>query len=106
MDKNEIWKLIEESEKLFDHRKRMRFVYTVLFYTSVFMLLFYWQDQFVHASIMDILSSLILCIILSAISVLFNTIVFDQLLRKSNEEDEALENLRKRLEEKEQENNH
>ena len=104
MDANELRKLIRKGERKFERRKLKRFVLTVLFYTAVLLVFCYWQGQ-LEGDIRHILSLLILCVIVAITSVIFNSVVFEQLLRLNKEEEQALEYLRKRLKEKEQENN-
>jgi hypothetical protein len=69
------------------------------------MVICYWQDQ-LKGDIWNILSIILLCLIFAIASMLVNSIIFEQLFRLSKEEDAALEYLRKRIREKEQENNH
>jgi Mn2+/Fe2+ NRAMP family transporter len=105
MTRNELLLHIHNCEKLNERRKLKRFIYTVLFYAAVYMVICYWQGQ-LGRNIWDILSAVVLCLILAIPTVLANTIIFDQLIRKSQEEDAALEYLRKRLREKEQEDDY
>ena len=101
MDKNELRLHLQKCEKLHERRKLKRFIYTVLFYSVVLFVIFYWQDQLAGASVWDVLAAVVVCIIISIPCVLFNTIIFEQLIRLNKEEEQALEYLRKRLREKE-----
>jgi hypothetical protein len=103
MDKNELRYHLQKCEKLNQRRKLKRFCYTVLFYAAVFFGICYLQGRLEGATLFDLIGEFAVCVILSVISTLFNLIVFEQLIRKSKEEDEALEFLRKRLREKEKE---
>jgi len=102
MDKNELRLHLQKCEKLHERRKLKRFIYTVLFYSVVLFVIFYWQDQLAGASGWDVLAAVVVCIIISIPCVLFNTIIFEQLIRLNKEEEQALEYLRKRLREKEE----
>ena len=104
MNKTEIMQQIKKSEKEFDRRKTKRNIYTLLFYTAVSLLIFYWQDQFGH-NFLDILGDVLVCIIISFIAFLINTVIFHQLITTSQAEEKALESLRKQLEEKEDKHN-
>ena len=101
MDKVELIQQIKKSEKEFDRRKTKRAIYTVLFYTAVLLQIFYWQDQFGH-NILDILGDIIVCLVLSFVAFLINTVIFHHLITTSQAEENALEFLRKQLEEKEE----
>ena len=100
MNKAELIQKINKSEKEFDRQKTKRAIYTVLFYTAVLLQILYWQDQFGH-TILDILGSVLVCMVLSFIAFLINTVIFHHLFTKSQAEEKALEYLRKQLEEKE-----
>lgn len=104
MNKTEIYQQIRKTEKEFERRKIKRAIYTVLFYTAALLQVFYWQDQFGH-NFLDILSDVLVCIIISFIAFLINTVIFYQLITTSQAEEKALESLRKQLEEKEEKPN-
>ena len=103
MTRNELLMLISNCEKQHERRKLKRFTYTVLFYAAVFFGTFYWQDQLEGANIWEVLGVVVACLIVSVVTCLFNALVFGQLEKVSKDEREALDFLRKRLKEKEQE---
>ena len=100
MDRSQLWNLYQKAEKDLERRKLKRFAYTVLFYTVVLLVIFYWQDQ-LCGSILEILGKAFLCIIFAVVIVLINAVIFDQLFRLNGEDKAALENLKKSLENKE-----
>jgi RsiW-degrading membrane proteinase PrsW (M82 family) len=102
MDKNELRLHLQKCEKLHERRKLKRFCFTVLFYSAVLMVICYLQDRFVDASLWDILGEAVVCILLSIPAVMFNSVIFHQLTKLNQDEEAALEYLRKRLREKEE----
>ena len=106
MDRNELLWHLQKCEKLHERNKLKRFIYTVLAYAAGLMLVFYWQEQFSGVDIWEALATIVFCIILSFVICLINALVFGQLFKKSQSEEAALEYLRKRIRDKEQEDNH
>ena len=106
MDRNELLQHLLKCEKLHERRKLKRFVYTVLFYTAVLFGICYLQNRLAGATVLDILGEILLCVIISCVCVLINSVIFHQLFKMNQEEEAALEYLKKRLKEKEQEDNH
>ena len=100
MDKNELWRLIRESEKKFERRKLKRFILTILFYAAVFCAYQYIRSGL---SLSELVEEFVVCLIIAVPFVLFSTVIFDQLSSVSKAEENTLEYLRKRLKEKEQE---
>lgn len=103
MDKNELWRMIQESEKKFERRKLKRFILTVLFYAAVFFAIEYFRSGL---SLFELVGEFIACVVIAVPFVLFSAIIFDQLSSVSKAEENTLEYLRKRLREKEQEENY
>ena len=103
MDRNELWQHLLKCEKLHERRKLKRFVYTVLFYTAVLFGICYLQNRLAGATVWDILGEILLCVILSCVSVLINSIIFHQLFKMEQDEKATIDYLKKRLREKEQE---
>ena len=106
MDRNELWQHLLKCEQLNERRKRKRFVYTVLFYTAVLFGICYLQNRLAGATVWDVLGEILLCVILSCVSVLINSIIFHQLFKMEQDEQAAIDYLKKRLREKEKEDNH
>ena len=105
MNSNELREMQRKLERKFEQRKLKRFAYTVLFYAAVFFGIFYWQDQLVGETIWDVLGVIMVCVILSIISVVINSIIFYQLFRIDQGEKETLDFLKRRVEVKEKTNN-
>jgi cell division protein FtsB len=105
MDKERLLYCLQKCEKQQQKRKRKRCFYTVSFYTVVLLLILYWLGQ-IGDSIGDIFVSALFCFIGSFVSYFINLEIFGRILQQEKDEDTALEYLRKRLREKEQENNH
>ena len=105
MDKKELQQHLQKCEKLHERRKLKRFVCTVLFYTAVLFGICYLQNRLAGATVWDILGEILLCAIISCVCVLINSVIFHQLFKTNQEEEAALEYLKKRLKEKEQEDN-
>lgn len=106
MDRNELLLHINRCEELHERRKQKRFIYTVLFYAAVYMVIFYWQEQFSISSISETLAALVVSVIVSVVTCFFNALVFGQLDKVSRDEQAAIDYLKKRLKEKEQEDNY
>lgn len=106
MDKNELIRHIQKCEQLHERRKLKRFIYTVLCYTAVLLGICYLQNRLAGATVWDILGEILLCVIISCVFVLINSVIFHQLFKMNQEEEAALEYLKKRLKEKEQEDNY
>ena len=103
MNANELWHHLKKCEQLHERRKLKRFAYTVLFYTAVLFGICYMQNRLAGATVWDILGEILVCVIISCVSVLFNSVIFYQLFKKDQDEKTAIEYLRNRLKEKEQE---
>ena len=103
MDRNELWKHLKKCEKLHERRKLKRFCYTVLFYTAVLLGICYLQNRLAGATLRDVIGEILLCVIISCVSVLINSVIFHQLFKMSQDEKAAIDYLKKRLKEKEQE---
>jgi branched-subunit amino acid permease len=106
MDKNELIRHIQKYEQLHERRKLKRFGYTVLFYTAVLFGICYLQNRLAGATVWDILGEILLCVILSCVCVLVNSIIFHQLFKMEQDEQAAIDYLKKRLREKEKEETH
>lgn len=100
MDKNELWRLIQKTEKRNERRKLKRFSFTVLFYAVAFLTFECIRSDL---SLLDIVGAFVAYLVLAIPFVLFNFVIFSQLIKASQQEDHALEFLRKMLEEKERE---
>lgn len=103
MDKNELRKYIHDFEKKSERRKLKWSIVVILIYAAVYIWLFYAQGQLDNGNIWHILGVVAVCIIFGGITLLFNGVIWSILWKKSQDEKEALEYLRKRLKEKEQE---
>jgi prolipoprotein diacylglyceryltransferase len=98
MDRNELIKLINKSEKQFERRKFKRFALTVLFYAVVFTAVEYVRSDLY---LVELVSTFGICLILTIPFVLLSTVIFEQLIRLSKDENDTLEWLRNRLKDKE-----
>ena len=105
MDRNELLRHIQQCEKLLQRNKRKRCFRTVLFYTVVLLMILLWLGL-LGDDIVDWLVRAVFCFIFSFFSFFINLEIFNRLLTQDKEEAVALEYLKKRLREKEQEDNH
>lgn len=105
MDKKELLLHINRCEELHERRKLKRSAYIVLFYTAVLLGICYLQGRFDKKNIWHIAVEVVVCIIISCVSVLFNSIIYHQLFKLNQDEEATIEYLRKRLREKEQGDN-
>lgn len=105
MDKNELWKHIQKCEKLFERRKFKRMILAILLYSAVYLVVFYYQGQLSIESVLQVLGEILACVFLGGITFYFNLLLWNYICRKSQDEEEVLEYLRKRLREKEKEEN-
>ena len=103
MDKNELYRLIQQKEKEYGYAKLKRFAYTVLFYTIIFIVLCYWRGDFESVTFLsldwflEIVGAFLSGAFLSVFFVLFNSIIFHQLYEQSASENKHIENLKKQL---------
>ena len=104
MDKNELRYHLQKCEKLNQRNKRKRCCRTVLFYTVVMLIMLYWLGE-LGDNLAEMLVSAIFCFILSFPTYFINLEIFSRELEQDKHEEEALEFLRKRLREKEKEDN-
>ena len=101
MKRNELYRLIQQTEREFERRKGKRAIYTILAYTAVMLLIFYWQGELEPFNLWNLAGAAIGCMFLSGIAFLANAIIFDQLFRINEEEKNHLEYLKKKLEDME-----
>lgn len=106
MNANELRELIRKSEDKFGRRKFRRMIFAILVYSVAYFVVFYMRDEIAFDSIKIFLLEIAGCIVIGFISFLFNALLWIYLCTKSDDENKALEYLKKRLREKEQENNH
>ena len=105
MDKNELWRLIQKTEKLFERRKIKRMVLAILFYVAVCFLVICTLDKSSIKNFSDIIDVLAASIFIGVISFFFNLLVWSYLCQKSQDEKDALEYLNGLLRAKEREEN-
>ena len=103
MNANELRELIRKSETEFDRRKFRRMIFAILVYSVAYFAVFYMRDEIAFDSIMTFLLEIVGCIFIGFISFLFNALLWIYLCKKSEDENNSLEYLKKRLREKEQE---
>ena len=102
MKRNELYRLIQQTERDFERRKSTRAVYTIIFYTAVLLLIFYAQDQLHLSNFIGLIGDVIACAFLSGIAYLVNGVIFYQLVTKSESEKIYLESLKKKLDDMEE----
>lgn len=105
MDAKELRELIRKSENKFDRKKFMRMLFAILVYSVAYFVVFYLRDDIAFDSFVIFLLEIAGCIFIGFISFLFNALLWIYLCKKSEDENNSLEYLRKRLKEKEQEDN-
>lgn len=103
MDKNELRLFIQKKEKEFERRKFKRMTLVILLYAAVNFGIIYLQGQLDTETIWHIIGEFVSCIFLGGITWYFNLLVWGYVCKKSQDENQALETLRKILKDKEQE---
>lgn len=103
MDKNELWRLIQKTEKLFERRKAKRMVLTILLYVAVCFWAICVLDNSNIKNFSDIIDVLVASIFIGGIAFFFNLLVWSYLCQKSQDEKDALEYLNSMLKAKERE---
>ena len=99
MDKNELWRQIQKTEKLFEQRKMKRMILTTLLYAAAYFVIICVQDQLRAENFLDIIGAVISCIFLGGITFYLNLLLWSQLWQKSQDEKGTLEFLNRMLEE-------
>ena len=97
MDKYEIYRLIKNSEELCRRRRQKRYIYTILFYTAVNLLVLLWQGQ-IGRNIGDMLGEVLVAVIISVITFVANSIIWYQLFKLDQEDNEKHEMIKSKLE--------
>ncbi len=105
MNANELRELIQKSEAKFERRKFRRMIFTVLLYAAACFGIIYLQGQLQVENIWHLLGEVVSCLFLGAIVYCFNLLIWSHIFKKSQDENATLEYLRKRLKEKDQEDN-
>lgn len=103
MNSHELRELFRKTERLTKRRRTKRFIYTALFYSAVLFATFHLIDRIRWSDFWDIIGVALVCMILSIPCVLFNSLIFGQLFRASQNEEKAIEFLKKQIEKKERE---
>ena len=101
MDKNQLWRQIQKAEDLFQRRKMKRMILTILLYSVVHFVIICLQGQLHAENFLDIIGAIMACIFLGGITFYLNLLLWSQLWQKSQDEKDALEFLKKMLEEEE-----
>ena len=91
MDKVELWRLIQELEKKHRRNRIKRFLCVVLLYAAILMVLCFWREQFYGMPIIEIICVFLACVLLGAIFVALNSIVFFQLFALNDHDKKTLE---------------
>ena len=97
MDRNEVWKMLQEREKQHERNQLMRFAKMVLFYAAVFCGIRYLQGGFANFYWLHVLGEILACIVVAGVFVLFSSIIFWQVFEANEGEKRALERLRLEL---------
>ena len=97
MERNELWRLIQQREKEHERNKQVRFAKTVLLYAAVFCGIRYLQGGFTNYYWQHVVGEVLACIFVAVVFVLFSSIIFGQLFEASESEKRALERLRLEL---------
>lgn len=106
MDAKELRELIRKSEAEFERRKFRRMILVILLYTAISCLVLFSKEPIWEESFLTIVKSIAGCVLIGFFLFYFNLLIWGYVFRKSEDENNTLEYLRKRLREKEQENNH
>lgn len=102
MDANELRMLIQQKEHEFERRKIKRMILVVLIYAAAHFGIIYLQGQLHAENIWHIIGEIASCIFLGGITWYFNLLIWSRVFKKSQDENNALETLRKILKDKEQ----
>jgi hypothetical protein len=99
MDKNELRLLIQQKDEEFERNKVRRTICVIIFYATVFFGIFWWRGEFNGLSVWQILFAVPICFFGAMFYVWANSLIFVPWFRKSEDENKALERLKKQLEE-------
>lgn len=104
MDRNQLWRLIQQKEKEFERAKMKRFIITVLVYAAIICALCFWREFkgfniFSIDGIRTLAETYLPSVLIAIPFVLFSVIIFNQLQTCETRENAILEDLRKQLKE-------
>lgn len=97
MDKNELRKHYYELQKRFESNKQKRAIKTILAFAVAFFAVLYMVEK--PTGILEILATIIMSVIWSAVHFFINAFIFGQLCDVSNGENRILEGIKKKLDE-------
>lgn len=97
MDKNELRLYIAKTEKMFDKRRNKRAIYTILGYAVFFLLVAYCSNGFSLLDLWGTIRAVVSCVVLSAIHVFINAAVLGHLFIENEAEKRVIEDLKKQL---------
>ena len=94
MDKNELWKLYYQKDKEFEAAKTKRSILTILGFAVFYFVVLYFIEK---PTGLDILGNVIFALIIAGIHFFVNAIVFGHLTNKGRAESEALNAIKKQI---------
>lgn len=97
MNRNELWRLIQQKEKEYNRAKAKRYILTVMLYAFVFLAVEFLQGQLAGMDIAAIGDTFIGCVVISAIFVILSVPIFKQLQDCGTRENKILEDLQQQL---------
>lgn len=104
MNRNELWRLIQQKEKAFCWARLKRFVLTVVFYAVLICAFGFWREYegfslFSIDGIVTLAETFLPSVFIAIPFVLFSTLIFNQLQSCGTRENKILDDLKKQLDE-------
>lgn len=104
MDRNELWRLIQQKEREYGWAKAKRFVLTVMFYAALICALGFWREfegitLFSLDGLLTLAETYLPSVFIAVPFVLLSTLIFNQLQNRGKSEIKHIEELKKQLNE-------
>ena len=96
MDKNELYKMLLNKEKEVEANRNKRAIITILAFSLIYFLLFYFTEK---PTGIEIIGAVFGSIFIGGLHFWLNSIVFSTLFRKSEAENKMLESIKERIKE-------
>lgn len=99
MDRNELYRLIQQKEKANERNTFKRFIYTVLIHAAILFVILCASYGFTGVGALEFVGALAGCAIAGVLIVSANAAIYGYLAEKNASEKRAIENLKKQLNE-------
>lgn len=99
MDKNELYRLIQQKEKENERNTFKRFIYTVIIHAVILFVILCATDGIAGVGVLELVCALAGCAIAGVLIVSANAAIYGYLAKKNAGEKRVIENLKKQLNE-------